>query len=283
MPGKSAETLVVVLNAALLVSYIPLKVKRFLRVARAFWCMTPARRDLVLSIVESGLGLHGKPFRFVGDGLCTIHNCDFLSDERFAQAYALGVATGSWNGWDLPWRAYMTCYFGSMAAKLGGDFVECGVNRGGNARMLIEYVGLNSMPPFYLMDTFSGFDGSSLNEEERRLLEGRYEYHECLENVRETFREFPFVKVVPGSVLETVGTLPCQRVAFVSIDMNCVAPEIAAATFLWPLLQVGGVMILDDYGFADHGLQKSAFDQFAKERGTSVLALPTGQGVLLKT
>lgn len=262
---------------------MPKSVRRTLRIAKAFSLMTPAERDAVLRIAESGGGLHGRPFRFVGDGMCTIHNSDVLADWRFRKAYALGAATGSWNGWDLPWRAYILCYFGSIAAKLGGDFVECGVNRGGNARMVVDYVGPEAMPPFYLMDTFSGFDESVLSADEKTMLDGRYNYEASLNDVRDTFQEFPFVKILPGSVVETIHSLPCKKVAFASIDMNCVAPEIAAASALWPLLQVGGIMVLDDYGFSGHELQKAAFDHFANERYTSVLCLPTGQGILFKT
>lgn len=32
------------------------------------------------------------------DGLKTLHNCDFLKDPLFAEAYKLGKATGSWSG-----------------------------------------------------------------------------------------------------------------------------------------------------------------------------------------
>jgi hypothetical protein len=41
-------------------------------------------------------------------------------------------------------------------------------------------------------------------------------------------------------------------------------------------------MILDDYGFSAHRPQKAAFDDFAAARGTQVLSLPTGQGLIFK-
>jgi hypothetical protein len=64
--------------------------------------------------------------------------------------------------------------------------------------------------------------------------------------------------------------------------MNCVAPEIAAAKFFWPNLVAGGIIILDDYGFSAHHLQKEAFDQLAREWNVEILSLPTGQGLIIK-
>jgi hypothetical protein len=64
--------------------------------------------------------------------------------------------------------------------------------------------------------------------------------------------------------------------------MNCVQPEIAAANYFWDKLVVGGVMILDDYGFYLHIEQKKAFDLFAIEKRQDILSLPTGQGIIIK-
>jgi hypothetical protein len=44
----------------------------------------------------------------------------------------------------------------------------------------------------------------------------------------------------------------------------------------------GAFMPLDDYGFVSYVEQKSGFDAFAAEQGMSVLALPSGQGLIVK-
>jgi O-methyltransferase len=44
----------------------------------------------------------------------------------------------------------------------------------------------------------------------------------------------------------------------------------------------GAIMVLDDYGWRPHIGQKQAWDGFAAERSLKVLALPTGQGLLIK-
>jgi len=57
---------------------------------------------------------------------------------------------------------------------------------------------------------------------------------------------------------------------------------LAAANFFWDKIVRGGVVILDDYGFPMHIIQKRAFDEFALEKGQTILCLPTGQGVIIK-
>jgi hypothetical protein len=44
----------------------------------------------------------------------------------------------------------------------------------------------------------------------------------------------------------------------------------------------GAVIVLDDYGWRKHEEQRVAFDDFARQRGVQVLALPTGQGLIFK-
>ena len=81
---------------------------------------------------------------------------------------------------------------------------------------------------------------------------------------------------------ETLRLIDLHVFAFVSLDMNCVRPEIAAAEFFWPKLVSGGIMLLDDYGFSAHIDQKDAFDLFATRIGVQILSLPTGQGLMIK-
>src|SRR5262245_44841764 len=95
------------------------------------------------------------PLTYNQDGLTTDHNCDFMDEPQFKEAYDLGKRTGSWTGSDLRWRAHVVCWAAQRAQNLPGDFVECGVNRGGYSRMVVHYVNFARLPKtFYLLDTF---------------------------------------------------------------------------------------------------------------------------------
>ena len=44
----------------------------------------------------------------------------------------------------------------------------------------------------------------------------------------------------------------------------------------------GAAVVLDDYGWEKHIVQKHAFDDFAGRMGVPILSLPTGQGLIIK-
>ena len=149
--------------------------------------------------------------------------------------------------------------------------------------MIISYLGETSFRRrFFLLDTFEGFHLPSLSPEERAMVAKRYRYQPCLDEVTRTFAAFPSVEIIPGTVPDTLSKVKTERVAFLSLDMNCVAPEIAAARHLRDKLVPGGIMVLDDYGFTAHSAQKQAFDRFAVERNASILSLPTGQRLIFQ-
>ena len=120
--------------------------------------------------------------------------------------------------------------------NLEGDFVECGVNRGGLSRAVMHYVGFEELnKTFYLMDTFCGLVKEQISDAERACGIGVYEskYDECYEAVKQTFSAFENVAIVRGAIPETLAQVKTDRVCYLHIDMNCAEPEIAAAERVW--------------------------------------------------
>lgn len=241
------------------------------------------RRKLRDDVLETMVGV----VTYFQDGLVTTCNTDMLSEPRFAEAYAAGKATGSWGPFDPRWRTYNCTWAASHAARLEGDFVECGVNRGGMALTIVKLLQFERLAPkkFYLFDTFKGLVAEQISAREgelRAAYAGDY-YSECYDEVKRTFAPFPNVELVRGVIPDTLSQVNIEKVAFLSIDMNCAAPEIMAAEHFWDRLVVGGVIVLDDYGFVGHDEQREQFLAFARKRGVSVMSLPTGQGLILKS
>lgn len=222
---------------------------------------------------------------YAQDGLFTQHCPEFMKDERFLKAYALGEATGSWNGASVQWRVHIACWLAEQAAHLEGDLIECGVNRGGIARSIISYLDQKLIgKQFYLLDTYQGIPTSRLSEREAKHSRiFQRSYSDSFEAVSKTFHLFPYVQIVRGLVPDTFQSVKSNKFCFVHIDMNNAVSEIAAAEYLWPKLAIGGIMLLDDYGWQINIDQREAFNRFARERGMSVMALPTGQGLLMNS
>lgn len=236
---------------------------------------------VVPTSVRKKIQIARKP-TYCGDGLITTHISDFLKDPLFLESYRLGKATKSWGDSDLEWRAYVACWAASKGKSLDGDFVECGVNRGGLSRTVMHYIGFKQLTSrkFYLLDTFCGFP-----EGTRFLPAGPNvnEYSECYEDVVQTFREFSNVVLIRGEVPATLHRVVSDRICYLSLDMNSAEPEVATAEFFWDKLVSGAVILLDDYGYSEaYRRQKEAIDKFAQLRGVQVLLLPTGQGLIIR-
>ena len=214
------------------------------------------------------------------DGLITMHGVAFAEEPRFQEAYAAAKATDSWFGGDLQWRMHVLVWAAASALKVKGDFVECGTNRGGSALMLLKYLGAElATRPFHLFDTFRGLDSKlSLKHE---LEHYGHLYPECYAQAVQQFRPYPNVRVVRGSVPDTLLGAGIDQVAFLHLDLNAAAPERAALEHFWPRMARGGVVVLDDYNWVFCKSQKDILDEYARSIGRQILALPTGQGLLI--
>jgi len=151
----------------------------------------------------------------------------------------------------------------------------------------MHYLGWQALGKrFFLFDTFDGLDERYLTEAERanaqKLDHFRPYYADQWDFVQRHFARYPRAHLVRGAVPDTLAEIEITQVAFLSIDMNCALPEIAAAEWFWDRLSPGAAVLLDDYGFVSYEEQKRAFDEFARRKGVEILALPTGQGLILK-
>lgn len=218
------------------------------------------------------------------DGLTTVHNTGFMQLPDFVKAESAGAATGSWA--NVHWRVHTILWAANQCMQVEGDFVECGTNKGGFARAIVDYIDLSKANKnFYLLDTFEGLKDELLTDKE--IAAGKKEhfehvYGDCYAEVVQTFAEFPLVKIIKGTVPETLPQVASHKIAFLSIDMNCIAPEIAAMNYFWDKISKGGIIVLDDYAYVTCDLQYEAHNAWAAEKGIKILTLPTGQGLIVK-
>lgn len=224
---------------------------------------------------------------FAGDSLYTKHSADFINDAKFIESYELGKKTceGTVNfECDLRWRVHLVCWAATHAAKLEGDFVECGVFTGVFPRSIINYTDFNSLnKTYYLLDTFEGLSEKYSTEKEMEGSNVSYSGHANLfEEVTDTFKSFN-TKIIKGTVPETLVEVDSQKIAYLSIDMNCVEPEVAALNYFWDKMVSGGIIVLDDFGYMNVSKeQQKAHLAFAKSKGVEILYFPTCQGLIIK-
>lgn len=240
--------------------------------------------------LNSNFILPKNKITYSNDLLYTYHNADFLKDPHFMESYNLGKNTDEGTllkDYDIEWRIHVLCWAAKHAIHLDGDFVDCGVHTGIFARAVVNFVDFNKYPKkYYLLDTFNGLDDMySTPEEMKRNSTMGYDRDDSdllYRKVQQSFKEYN-VNIIRGTIPESLNNVDSNEVCYLSIDMNCVAPEIAALEFFWDKMVSGGIIILDDYGYANStNDQKKAHDLFAASKGVMVLTLPTCQGMIIK-
>ena len=234
------------------------------------------------------------PPSYEADSLAAWHrNMAFLADERFQRAYRRGVETGPAYGFldegnadpRIEWRIHIACWAASHAAKLPGDFVECGVNTGLASLAICDYIDFNATgKSFWLFDTFCGIPTEQIGpaEQARNRAADNAWYPECYERVLASFAPFPRARLVRGKVPDTLASVVIEQVAYLHIDMNIAYPERAAIEHFWPKLAPGALVLLDDYGWLAYEEQQRTLNEFAAAHGTMIATLPTGQGLIIK-
>jgi O-methyltransferase len=270
-----------------------LKINPYLKSLLWIWRLTPEkfRRRLarVRLAFKDEFPLITNP-TYADDGLISQHITDFMNDSKFIQSYDLGKATGALiqHPGDIHFRAYIACWAAKYAINLDGNFVECGAGKGLLSRAICNYVDFEqSSKKFFLFDTFEGIPiDEALDHREKVNMEFLNQKHfnsDYSESVHKTFSKYPNVTIVKGRVPFSFESIDLGNISYLSIDMNNATAEIASIEYLWNLLVIGGVVILDDYAYGPEFLgQKKAWDRFALSKGFDILTLPTGQGLIIK-
>jgi O-methyltransferase len=165
--------------------------------------------------------------------------------------------------------------------EIAGDFVECGVWRGGNSILAADvFRSLASGRSVWLFDTFAGmteptaadvnFRGESAEAKFR--LSGRADHNEwCyapIEEVKANFANAGLltgqVRFIKGDVAQTLsgaGELP-ETIAVLRLDTDWYESTRMELEALYPRLAPGGVLIIDDYGHWG-GARKAVDEYFA--------------------
>ena len=166
--------------------------------------------------------------------------------------------------------------------NIGGDFVECGVWRGGNAilaKSIIERKA--SQKKVWLYDTFEGMTEPGERDVHRTTGEGALNQYIktktnngsewCYSDIEEVKHNFSQANLtsrglhfVKGDVAKTLAeqlNLPTS-ISVLRLDTDWYESTLAELNALYPIVSVGGVVLLDDYGTWEG--QKVAVDEYWK-------------------
>jgi hypothetical protein len=176
-----------------------------------------------------------------------------------------------------------------VESAVPGDFVECGVWRGGSAMamaMTLSECG-RSDRRIWLYDTFSGMTGPSDVDVEaysgrtaRKALQSTRKKTGssvwCLASKKEVQANLRTInypaenfRIVEGDVVETLRRDIPSEIALLRLDTDWYESTLAELEYLYPRVSRGGVCIIDDYGYWRGA--KKAVDEYFQTHGIHVL------------
>lgn len=173
--------------------------------------------------------------------------------------------------------------------NIEGDFVECGVWKGGSAMMMaamLAKAGISNRK-IILYDTYEGMsepteaDVDSVGETAAQLLKRQAKeeatsvwcyspFEEVKSNLQKTGLPEQNIIMVQGKVEDTIpGNVPAQKIALLRLDTDWYESTRHELIHLYPLLSANGILIIDDYGYWQ-GCRK-AVDEYIKENKLTIL------------
>jgi O-methyltransferase len=178
-----------------------------------------------------------------------------------------------------------------------GDTAECGVYRGKTSFLICA---VNQQKPSYRHHVFDSFQGLSQPGPEdlafgvNNNLMGvtkddiepwePHDWQAGLDVVKNNLRAFDFVEYYPGWIPERFSDVGADvRFSFVHIDVDLYQPAYDSLVFFYERVVPGGILICDDYGYANSPGVRKAFNEFIVDKPERrVTHLTTGQGFIIK-
>lgn len=180
-----------------------------------------------------------------------------------------------------------------------GDFVECGVWKGGSS-MLIALT-LNKInkkdKKIYLYDTFEGMTKPDNSVDIRKELKNAEEkwnkykkknYNKwCYISIEEVKKnmfktKYPKNKIVfvKGDVKKTFNEVVPEKISLLRLDTDFYESTKKELEILFPRLSIGGILLIDDYDVWK-GARKAVDEYFNKNKITPLLSLTGNSGRLM--
>lgn len=223
-----------------------------------------------------------KPFRYsLRKENPTEKVTDIIADPGFMAIYEQ-VKGATMTSMERMYALYQSIHY-VIDQRLPGDFVECGVWKGGSSMIIgltLKNLGVTDRR-IYMYDTYEGMSepsekdkdifgnpaGELLNRSEKSDTSENIWCYSTLEEVKGNMQRtgYPMenIVLVKGKVEDTIpGTLPAT-IALLRLDTDWYDSTLHELKHLYPLLSKKGVLIIDDYGHWE-GARKAVDEYFAQ-------------------
>ena len=171
-----------------------------------------------------------------------------------------------------------------VSSKTPGDIVECGVWKGGSSMLMaLTLLRMGDVTrSIFLFDTFTGMtepterDGTATVRQWRKLERGDHNewaygpLSEVQRNLSSTGYPTERVHFIQGPVEETLPSAQPTEIALLRLDTDWYELTRHELVHLYPRLQDGGVLVIDDYGHWAGA--RAAVDEYFESNGPVLLS-----------
>lgn len=252
-------------------------------------------------VIKSLLGLGGYEIRRIGQALRQVEPDDpdsiaaktvknaghyskfnssvplfmpWLEDDRFSEIYHK-IRPSTLVSID---RCYFLYCLAQHSTYVQGDIAECGVYKGGTARLLCETTLSKNI---HLFDAFSGLPSPD-KDKDNHYTEGTFS-DTSIQKVQQLLSGYvDRVQIHAGWMPNSFSSVEQTIFSLVHVDVDLYQTAFACCEFFYSRLSKGGVFVFDDYGFPACRGEKEAVDEFFSDKAETPICIPTGQAFVIK-
>lgn len=173
-----------------------------------------------------------------------------------------------------------------VAQRFHGEVInsaEVGVYRGGTSHFIAAVrrdLGLSGQ--HFALDTFEGHPGEDVRATlDHKQYPGSFS-DTSHDDVAELLAPFQFVSIRKGRIQDTAASMDGHRFHFVHLDVDIFEPTIFSLRWFGQRLEIGGVIVVDDYGVTTCPGVVRAVEESLGDQKFFALAPLTAQMVLVK-
>jgi hypothetical protein len=256
---------------------------RISKLPTAFQTIGLILRNLVASKSKKR---ESKVYQF--DGVVTLHNMSVIESPRMQHSINSANEAAGWD-YQIPMRVHQAIWCVDTILKnkvtSNSSLVEIGTGRGYVMMAVLQsrsFLDSDIHNQVFLCDSYLPY---SLNSDNKQVIENGVNKHYAanVEQTRNSFSSFKNVQIVEGNLPESLDLVDFGSIGFCHIDLNNPRVELYCLEKLWPKIELGGIILIDDYAHLGYDTTYKTFNEFAIKKGITILTTAFGQGIIVKS
>ncbi|MEO8209972.1 MAG: TylF/MycF/NovP-related O-methyltransferase [bacterium] len=175
-----------------------------------------------------------------------------------------------------------------ISKDVEGAIVECGVFKGASLIRFATFRNLFSNPKTKKIigfDSFAEFPQTDFEPDQKMRTDFIEESGEQsisvdqLSHVLKNKKLDENVELIAGNITETIPEYikknPDLKISLLNLDVDIYEPSVTALEYLFPRLQKGGILILDDYQYFPG--ETKAVDDYFKDKNVNIQKFPSSR------